>query len=294
MRIAVLGNSHVACVRSAWDAVRDRYPGVHLTFFAAGRRGLADLLASNGRLVPGNSRLREILTRRSGGVAEIDPTKYDAFILVGLGLSMRRIRRSNYSRAVCRQSIIDAGKSSLSYSIAEQLQALSTAPVVVYANPLLAADESSQFVSPSVYETNLTTLRHDVFAPIGSVLVEQPSSTVVKGFWTRPEYCIGSAGLEAGDGRPGRAHGGQDRAHMNEKYGVLLIQSALEGTLGCRPKRGLADALPPWLRRVGSLRRQGHRKTGFSNSQPVRPTSRPPQQLGIDLDEHPAPRDLSA
>mgnify|MGYP003717468267 CR=1 FL=1 len=80
MRLAILGNSHAACLMTA---VRD-VPGVtgHIepVFFASVAQNMGALrLNRDGVFVPRDETLKQQITRSSGGVGKIDPAAYDAY-----------------------------------------------------------------------------------------------------------------------------------------------------------------------------------------------------------------------
>src|ERR1700748_2002214 len=84
--ICVIGNSHTAAFKQAWDnrapAVAD---GVSLTFFAARSQYLDTLVYEPGAFVSRDPELSERLRLTSGGKDRIDLADYDAFVLIGMG-----------------------------------------------------------------------------------------------------------------------------------------------------------------------------------------------------------------
>ena len=92
MRICVIGNSHMACLKLAWERLRSRHAGLELTFFgAAGHGWYEDLVPRAPGFVARNEKLAANLRATSGGLDEIALDAYDAFALVGLLFAPARV-----------------------------------------------------------------------------------------------------------------------------------------------------------------------------------------------------------
>ena len=85
MRVCILGNSHVACIKVAWDELGKSHTDYCLTFCAAPGRRLDAMELSGDHLVPSNPQLRRDILTTSGGRDSIAIRDHDAFCIVGLG-----------------------------------------------------------------------------------------------------------------------------------------------------------------------------------------------------------------
>ena len=91
MKIALIGNSHIACVKLAYEnATLDLRERLNITFFGAPGSGLADLKLKSKTLLTNNEDLRKQLAMTSGGLEKIDLDHYDAIILMGMYFSFSK------------------------------------------------------------------------------------------------------------------------------------------------------------------------------------------------------------
>jgi hypothetical protein len=92
MRICVIGDSHVACLKTGWDENSQKIPaGMTVDYFGAQSSMLRALDVRGSALVPVSDQLRNRLHAISGGKTEIETRHYDVFVIVGLGLNLRRL-----------------------------------------------------------------------------------------------------------------------------------------------------------------------------------------------------------
>ena len=91
VRVAVLGNSHLAAAKLGWDLIREEHSEFELTFFGAPGLMMGDLALDGMSLTPTTGRLRKKLASSSGGHDRITPSDFDRFILYGLQFGPRRI-----------------------------------------------------------------------------------------------------------------------------------------------------------------------------------------------------------
>ena len=90
-RVCVLGNSHLASMKTGWDLIRDAHPDHDLTFFGAPKAMMDDLDLEDNILVPGNDKLRNKLKVFSNGHESVDLDAFDTFVISGLQFGPRRI-----------------------------------------------------------------------------------------------------------------------------------------------------------------------------------------------------------
>ncbi|MEM7213092.1 MAG: hypothetical protein AAF479_14585 [Pseudomonadota bacterium] len=91
LKLCVLGNSHLASMKSGWDQIETQYTDMVLTFFGAPKAMMDDLSLDGNSLVPGNEKLKGKLKMFSDGSESIDLDAYDAFVINGLQFGPRRL-----------------------------------------------------------------------------------------------------------------------------------------------------------------------------------------------------------
>lgn len=91
MRLCIVGNSHIGCLRLAWGDLAPTRPDLTVGFFglpAGGLRALAP--EADGRLGVTNPDHRRLLAQVTGDVPLLDPMAWDGFVLVGLAVNLRQ------------------------------------------------------------------------------------------------------------------------------------------------------------------------------------------------------------
>ena len=206
MRICVIGNSHAAGLKRAWDGLAAEFPGVKLVFFVAPGKRIADLTRQGGRLIPGNDDLRARLEFSSGGAGQVEMAEFRAFLLYGLvGLPQIDRRLSSALREII---LSRAAKRMAGLPLVRMLRGarplfLGTAPVPVPENPACAAQNL-----PSAQLLAEITRRLPKNAPR---LLAQPAETLSDGISTDARYL----------------HGPGDQGHMNLGYNTLVLRQHL-------------------------------------------------------------------
>ncbi|MCP8893382.1 hypothetical protein KYK29_00455 [Shinella daejeonensis] len=240
IRVCVIGNSHVACVKRAWDDIRHEQPGVELTFFAARGRALQFLEVAGRVLAAGDERLRENLVFTSGGRAEIDPEEYDFFLLFGLGFQLPGIA-SFTSSAAASQASAGSFDRSLNCKIAGLLRQVTDKDIFIGHNPQWAKNAEKAY-HEGVYDIAFGLVRSAV-RERGFTLVRQPAQTIVDGWFTEPALSAGSLRLDVSGKVAGEAHRQKDVSHMNVTFGKIWLTEFLR-LHATRPTAITADVLP--------------------------------------------------
>jgi len=223
MRICVLGNSHIATLKQAWD-IRP-HKAHSLTFFGAVRDTLLGLRVRKGLLIPDNDALADSLAFTSGGLRRIDPAQYDAFLVFGL---CRKVHRQvenfapGLSSAVLEQTLGDYWQARNLYRMAKRLARISKKPVYLGHSPLeIRSPEMA--VDQGDYPAFISASNRLVFAPVNAELLPQPPATVLGGLATPARFGIGSTRLADGRPRPNAQHPEGERCHMNADFGALWL-----------------------------------------------------------------------
>lgn len=264
MRLAVLGNSHLAAFKLGWDALvaagdplaREVTP----VFFGAPREGLKHIRHEGGVIVPTRKDIVEGFERMSGGQREIRLADYDGFLLVGLNVNIKRVLRLYRSHVwfgmagvegkcmVPRRFVQDFlterfGDTLMAHTVAK-LREGTAAPVVAVAEPFWAAwvrnaeergDAADYGWDDAIRAGDAAALgdlfRATVTAALAgrAVLVPQPPVTVQDAILTRAAFNKEASRLISGEG------GGTDAAHMNGDFGRVMWPLAVAAARDARP-----------------------------------------------------------
>lgn len=87
LRVCLLGNSHIACLRQAWQAEPDRWPGIAPVFVGAHKNLLLDTAEVDRKLVPTSDGAARAFSELSG-IADVDLDAQDAFVITGCLVSL--------------------------------------------------------------------------------------------------------------------------------------------------------------------------------------------------------------
>lgn len=224
MRICILGNSHAASLKTAWDDLAPSHPDKELVFFAARSRGLGDLSLQGQTLRPTNESLAQAIAYTSGGRSAIDLQAYDVLVTYGLALEMPALDR-RYSGAVLRQACSDLFSNSLNGVLAKTIRAATNKPLYVGHNPQLAASPTDAGRREGLLGYGSVWQLLAAGAGLkGARVVPQPDDTLVDGWFTDKKYSVGSKRLDLGDQHSGKPHPPSDRAHMNKAFGKLWLE----------------------------------------------------------------------
>lgn len=251
MRLAVLGNSHLAAFKLGWDALaaagdplsREVSP----VFFGAPREGLKHIRHEGGVIVPTRKDIVEGFERMSGGHRDIRLAEYDAVLLVGLNVNIKRVLRFYRShvwfgmagvegkcmvpRRFMREFLTERFGDTLLVNTVAKLREGTSAPIVAVAEPFWASwvrnaeergDAADYGWDDAIRAGDAPALgevfRETVSAALAgrAVLVPQPPETVQDSILTRVEFNKDASRLISGEG------GGTDAAHMNGEFGRVI------------------------------------------------------------------------
>jgi hypothetical protein len=247
--ICFIGNSHVGAWKRAWTnaepPVRNGYAA---TFFASPGDRWRDLRLEGGVLVPGNEKLRSNLEKNSGGRDRIVCADYDAFVLIGLDsfLEMLGLCRSygtlehrawvpitHLVTEQCLQAAI-MGRLERTSVLFKSIRTAFPGPIFISPRPfpseaVLAMPEFGRYQQAA--RTNYSTCLVKTYksalnamaARYDAEVLWQDDSTLRYPGYTRQEFADGAVRL-AGDDRP---YGPDNRGHMNEAFGALLLDQLL-------------------------------------------------------------------
>lgn len=255
-RVLILGNSHVAAVKTAHAQAPGRWPGLALEFAGGHGDALAALVAREGRLLAegeaAQQNLRLLNLRDEWLLAD-----YDAFVVVGCQVGIYRAlapyRTARFlglpsvavqaaasaapvSRAMFDLAVQDEVTRSLGGGLALRLLAAVQAEglpaqVMVAEQPRPSFDcrrQRSRFAGLlRAHRLGDGAVLSDVAeaaarrALAGITLLTQPEETRHSGLFTLPQYSVGSVRLTPQYRRI--AHPEDDVIHTNAAYGALVL-----------------------------------------------------------------------
>jgi hypothetical protein len=222
MRLAVIGNSHLAMLKLSWDRIAVRHPAVGVRFFGAGAHAVAACEVHDGRLEPPEAGLAKKFAFTSGGLTAIAFEDYDALVYCGLLLDVPRLD-ARMSAAVREAAIAGAVQAAVSVDLAARVRAVSGIPQVIIPNPLFAA--RPEFIPSShrmlAYASILEAIALRIAGKVGQVtVIGQPEALVRPDLLTDLIWKTGSTRLAtSGDATGTEGHTRRDVKHMNADFG---------------------------------------------------------------------------
>ncbi len=233
MKICVIGNSHVAVVKVAYDQMRAKGDTPDMKFFADSGPGIERLVLHEGGLWPekNDTQLLTSITTTSGGLTHIDPAKYDIFLVIGLARSIENVVelvKRPISESARNRALQDYWDARAAVRMLEKLMWITDKPLYLGLTPLMAAEKLNDD-GPDDYEKMVALSKELYLDDMNVTLISQPSATIVNGQNTKLEYSRGS--LRLGNGKrkaPGvHLHPDGEYRHMNAAYGALWLEHCL-------------------------------------------------------------------
>lgn len=230
-RVCVLGNSHAACLKLAWDEGHHLHSQFSLTFFADRRAGLMGLQPRDGMLVPDSERLRSIIEYTSGGLSEVDLQAYDAVLVVGLQVQAYPHADRSFSAAAVRRWLIDRTPRTGGFDLAKKVRQVSGIPAFVVHQPLETVVAAEVDVDLRIYRNSIQVLNEEFFQKLNVPVFAQPEQTITNGFYTKRTYASNAKKLDIGHDEVSDVPSG-DRRHMNALYGAVVLSTFLPQIVG--------------------------------------------------------------
>ena len=222
MRICVIGNSHVAAIKSAWDEISCAHLSHELHFFAAPRSDLRDLELVGSYLAPKTEELAKNLTYTSGGKAKIELDIFDTFLICGLGLKIPLID-ARLSKAVIYQTCQDIFASSLNSAICNLIRKQSNKNIYIFHNPQLAiSNPDPELINNKLRYREVTKIIAENLQIPDVILSLQPDDSLQDLWHTFPKFAVGSTRL-----LKNKQHSESEIRHMNKNFGILWLTKFL-------------------------------------------------------------------
>lgn len=256
LRLCFLGNSHVACVRQAWQTEAGRWPGISPLFVGAHRNLLLETAEVAGRLVPTSDGTARAFSELAG-IDHVDLTAFDAFVvtgcLVSLGCIANLYRDARWldlpsiaihddlasepavlmSDAAVQMTAEDILSRRLGLRVAQHLRGMTNQPIVVTSQARVSA-VIEQAHRPGVRAHHAALKAGDgaslsalfdscatrACRDAGAAFLPQPRRTIAKDILTARAFMDGAVRLTA-DGNSPQPH--RDITHANARYGAAVL-----------------------------------------------------------------------
>lgn len=243
MRIAFIGNSHLAALKLGWEKIFSDY-SIEAVFYGSIRNNLRAFVIRDGALWPTHAATQSMFVRTSGR-DHIRPD-FDRCVVTGFGSSVNRpMQRLSTHRVVeiydpegphqlisdaCRRDIVHAELAHCTaLKIIRGLRSISQAQIILAPDPyasheILSDPRYEHWADPTVRRRMLDDYREavDKFLRPEVEVVLQPSSTVVDEMFTRPEFSHGSVRLGTD-----LTHAPGDMFHANSDFGVVYLRELI-------------------------------------------------------------------
>jgi len=260
--LCVLGNSHTAAIKHAWERQPPRVAdGFEMQFFAAAQKQLDKLAFKDGQFEAGSEQLRRKFFQTSSSHAPVDIAAYDGFLLVGLGFDIdvtnwggsvstpeearweevRELVSDACFREIARYRLLGT----LAVRFARDIRRASRAPMLLAAVPFpseLAMNTKRAQKLPQLREdgylgpfiARCKDAAEELMAEMDCGIVWQDASTLARPGFTRKEFNVnGAVFSERGDDP-------DDLEHMNADFGLLTLNNVLARLEALAPGRILA------------------------------------------------------
>lgn len=241
MNVCVIGNSHTAALKKAYDTSQSCLDKVscYFRFFASTSKNLRALyLDTEARaFVTDDKVLTSMLEVTSGGSSTIDLDDFDCFLLIGMTKSYSL--KGHYSEAVLSCALDSWYGETLGVSLGRQIHTFTGKPVFLLHTPFKSNEQSNELAKSVHYLESYfsgTSMANKFFMyDKGLILLRQPTLTINgDGKSTNSTYSVGSTGLIKTANSEVTVHPASDVSHMNELYGELVLREFVSQNLGIK------------------------------------------------------------
>ncbi len=240
MKIAVIGNSHIAAVKYAWEDWKDR---AHvLTWFGLAARDMSGLFPQGQCLVTDDELGMKHLAHQSGRTGGICTSDFDGFLICGCSSGIAAClfhQNLPYSSAALKVALSGFWADSTAFGLIKKLRQITDKPVWFVPTPLLALNEAEQHrlsrrlenVDRGRFESNLA---YQEFCDNSALfwrdklqvtLLPQPVKTVENSLNTRLEYSVNSIKRLTLGRHEKQGHDADENVHMNPQYGQAVLDA---------------------------------------------------------------------
>ena len=234
MKIAIVGNSHLAALKLAVRSDLFARGRLDISFWGLPGPNFHSITYSGGLL---QTPCKSFVLRISDGQFESLPVReFDAIVFHGAALNVSdyllSLRKASehlrcYSNALLEEGLRSCIEKVPAWSLVRSLRAEYGGRLLMSAMPL-SSEDGSKFKEMSVTDDELAHLNdriRAVLCKIGVDYVPQPLDTIRDGKYTKREFCVDSVRLAA---KLCYKHPDDDYIHMNEQYGVRVLRAVGE------------------------------------------------------------------
>lgn len=230
MRLAIIGNSHIASLQMAWKAgLKDQFPTVEITFFGAVRNTLMTLRSKDGCLASHDQEVTESLKTTSGGFGQIDPGNFDCILVFGLCRGATQVLdtlNGPFSEAVKTQALVDFWRNCNNFRLISKIRRLTDIPIFAGHDPLISTADARP-AGKFPYESFIAKSNALAFADIDAELFPQSAQTIVNENATDARFSRRGLKLAVKGRAEGERHAEDEHNHMNEDFGRLWLEHFL-------------------------------------------------------------------
>lgn len=258
LRIAVIGNSHLAALRDGWVDHPGRWPGIDAQFVGAHKGLLLETAVTADRITPLSDAALGAF-RRLGGVDHIDLAGVDAIVIAGClvgvhaatyayrdmrwdGLpsvaaapDIAAMRPRFVSRAAARATLAARLSDRLGIQLIRHLRAATDLPILLTSQPRVSAvikaiprpeTRGHADALAAGDAAGLSALFEEAAAEAaaraGGTFVPQPAQTIEDHILTARAYMDGARRLSA---KPGLPQPKDDIMHANAAFGAAMLDA---------------------------------------------------------------------
>jgi len=224
MKICVLGNSHTASLKSAWDEIKFLFPKIELIFFAAIGGELKHLKLENGIFIPRTTSVLRSIRVTSHGIDSVDINAYDIFLLYGLNFFVPSLDHSITSK-VKKLTCLDILSSSLIKKLSSEIRSESSKPIFIGHSPQLCGLSSTHLsrINKLNYTESLKLMRDTIGDSYGTI-ISQPEETLIHSWFTDPKFLSEVFSLVDGSNASGQLLSKTNIGHMNREFGRIWLE----------------------------------------------------------------------
>ena len=240
MKIAVIGNSHIAAVKYAWE---DRKIKEHeLTWFGLAARDMSALFPQDKCLVIDDELGMKQLAHQSGRTGGICTSDFDSFLICGCSAGIAAClfhQYLPYSSAALNMALSGFWEDSIAFGLIYTLRQITDKPVWFVPTPLLALNSAEQhrlsrrlksvdrghFESNTAYQEFVENSARFWRDQLQVILLPQPVKTVENSLNTRLEYSVDSIKRLTLGRHEKEEHDADENVHMNPQYGQAVLDA---------------------------------------------------------------------
>lgn len=260
MKVCVIGNSHLGALKLARDQGIADTNGAALTFFGSHAGTLRSLKLQDNCLVSDDPDVQKWLAFTSGGQTRIDPSLFDAVLVLGCGYGLGRaasVYRSHrlpahrtsadqelISEAALAAAVADILANTIGLRVMRLVKRAAPGKPVAFLPDPIPAKSIIRGDAPWLAAHDTLAMFHGLFKSSRKAVakmvhvVRQPLDTIEQGF-TAPQFTAGSVKM-----LPGfvQKHNADEPYHMNAQYGARILTQVLSTFLPSAPNQALASS----------------------------------------------------